>query len=138
MASLIIRYKTYTTTFPRLSSEEFAEMQAIIQKEPDNHFFPIKNNYTLIQALFKEFSFTFILMLFFGIVLGLFEIKNLFIFLFIPLILWLLLGGLSTLTNFIEDYRSGKRYLDELNNRFPYFINYEDYLYFHKFESLKL
>lgn len=137
MPQIIITYKTYTTTFPRLSEEVFTGLQSVIKNDPSKKVFPEKSFVEFLIEFYFEFRLSFILMIGLGIIIGLFELEHFLILAFVPLILWLILGGLVSVLNFVENYRYSNKYILKLNERFLEFNTYEDYLYFHTFESSK-
>ena len=138
MAEIIITYKTYTTTYLRLTEEEFYTFKKIKEISPQFEILRIKNKKDFRHALFNEFKYSIGSLLFLGFLIGFFDYSHYLIILFIPLILWLVLGGTISIMNFIEDFNSSKKYCDVLHEKFINFENYQQYLYFHKFQSSKL
>ena len=137
MPQIIITYKTYTTTFPRLSEEEFTGFQSVARNNPTKKVFPEKSFAEFLIEFYFEFRLSFILMLGLGILLGFLELEHFLILAFVPLFLWLILGGIVSILNFTDNYRYCNKYLLALNEKLLEFKTYEEYLYFHTFESAK-
>ena len=138
MAEIIISYKAYTTRFPRFTEQEFYSLKEIKNGLIKFGIFRIKNRKDFLYEFFKEFKYAFGSMLFLGFIIEFFDRSHPCIILFIPLVLWLALGGIVSIINFTDDFNSSKKYCRRLHKNFLNFENYDQYLFFHKFESVKL
>jgi len=137
MARITIFYKTYSLNYPVLSELEFYQLKAILEEDPYFDCFPIKTQHELILEFFNEFKLQLALTLGIGLLLGIFNSKEFIGMLFLPLIVWLIFGGIVSLLNFYTCLKGYDKYNKALQQQFPEFETYEQYLYFRKFEALK-
>lgn len=138
MPQIIIRYKRYSFNYPVLSEEEFFQIKAILEVDPEFECFPTKNLYEYLLALYDEFKISIGIAIAIGILIGCFDTREFLELLFVPLILWLLLGGMFSIINFTNNIIGYNKYYSKLQLQFLKFETYEQYLYFRKFEALKL
>lgn len=138
MPRITIKYKRYSFNYPTLSEEEFFQIKAILKVDPEFECFPTKNFYEYLLALYEEFKIPIGILIGIGLLIGCFDTREFFEILFVPLILWLLFGGMFSIINFTHNIIGYNKYYSKLQLQFFSFETYEQYLYFRKFEALKL
>ena len=108
-----------------------------MDEEPSFNCFPIKSQYEFLLDFFNEFKLQITISLGIGLLLGLFDTKEFLVMLFLPMILWLIFGGIVSVVNFYSCLQGYDKYNKALQQQFSNFETYEEYLYFRKFEALK-